>query len=130
MNFRFSEEQILLRDQVSRFMHESWPMSSVRELILLLMSAAVSVVMLTAAFSVYAAGAATNTAPMYKASSKSPAMDILSNSYGYSSNAPSALEIGHQAPDFSLPRAGGGQVSLSALASHGPVAIIFYRGHW
>ncbi|NOX50037.1 MAG: hypothetical protein GXP16_05800, partial [Gammaproteobacteria bacterium] len=107
MNFGFSEEPIMLRDQVSRFMHESWPMSSVRELILLLMSAAVSiavsVVMLTAAFSVYAAGAATNTAPMYKASSKSPAMDILSNSYGYSSNAPSALEIGHQAPDFSLP---------------------------
>lgn len=86
--------------------------------------------MLTATLSVYAADAATNTVPMYKPSSRSPAMDILSNSYGYSRDAPSALEIGHQAPDFSLPRAGGGQVSLSVLASHGPVAIIFYRGHW
>jgi len=69
--------------------------------------------------------------PRYKASSRSPeALNILSNAYGGSVSAPDALEIGARVPDFVLPRAGGGEVSLAALRANGPVALIFYRGHW
>ncbi len=69
--------------------------------------------------------------PMYKPSSRSPAaIDITTNEYGFSRSAPGALGIGDTAPDFTLPRAGGGVVQLSELRNDGPVAIIFYRGHW
>ena len=69
--------------------------------------------------------------PRYKPSARSPeALDIRTNAYGASRNAPDALGIGSRAPDFMLPRAGGGSVSLAAARAHGPVAIIFYRGHW
>ena len=34
------------------------------------------------------------------------------------------------ADDGAIPRAGGGSVSLSEARAAGPVAIIFYRGHW
>lgn len=67
----------------------------------------------------------------YKPSSRSPeAIDIRSNSYGASSLAPAALKIGEQGPGFELPLASGGRVSLQELRQDGPVAIIFYRGHW
>lgn len=67
----------------------------------------------------------------YKPSSRSPeAIDIRSNSYGASRLAPTALKIGEQAPGFQLPLASGGSVSLQQLRQQGPVAIIFYRGHW
>jgi len=39
-------------------------------------------------------------------------------------------KAGQQAPDFTLPDATGGQVSLSALLTDGPVAVVFYRGEW
>jgi hypothetical protein len=69
--------------------------------------------------------------PKYKPSSNSPApLDITSNDYGYSRNAPEALSVGDSAPDFSAPRPGGAHVSLAAARQTGPVAIIFYRGHW
>lgn len=69
--------------------------------------------------------------PKYKPSSRSPeAIDIRSNAYGGSRSAPKALQIADVVPDFSLPQAGGGQVSLKTLRASGPVALIFYRGHW
>ncbi len=69
--------------------------------------------------------------PRYKPSSRSAdAIDITTNGYGASRDAPDALGIGELAPDFVLPQAGGGEVSLEALREKGPVALIFYRGHW
>ena len=71
------------------------------------------------------------TVPLYKPSSRSPqALDIRTSDYGASSSAPGALSINDKAPDFSVPRAGGGTISLLELREQGPVAIIFYRGHW
>ncbi len=78
-----------------------------------------------------AVGAAEAVHPKYKPSARSPeAIDILSNAYGASRSAPNALGIGDTAPDFELPRAGGGQVSMVQRRANGPVAIVFYRGHW
>lgn len=44
--------------------------------------------------------------------------------------AKSALRVGAKAPDFALPEAGGGTVSLSSLLAKGPVVVTFYRGGW
>jgi peroxiredoxin len=41
-----------------------------------------------------------------------------------------ALEVGAVAPDFALPDARGGQVSLSSLLAERPVVLVFYRGAW
>ena len=69
--------------------------------------------------------------PRYKPSSRSAEpVPILSAGYGASRNAPHALTLGDKAPDFEVPRAGGGTVRLSELRAGGEVAIIFYRGHW
>ena len=69
--------------------------------------------------------------PTYKPSSRSPeAVDIRTNAYGASRDAPNALRIGEVAPDFTAPRAGGGKVALVDARAEGPVALIFYRGHW
>ncbi|MEM7019632.1 MAG: hypothetical protein AAF512_20135 [Pseudomonadota bacterium] len=69
--------------------------------------------------------------PRYKASSRQPEpVDIRTSSYGASRSAPNALQVGDKVSDFNVPRAGGGTVSLAELRSKGPVAIIFYRGHW
>lgn len=77
------------------------------------------------------ASAANDDVPRYKPASRAPEpMDITSNRYGASRSAPHALGLGAIAPDFELPRAGGGMVSLASMAEHGPVAVIFYRGHW
>ena len=68
--------------------------------------------------------------PLYKPSARSPApLDITTNEYGYSTNAPQALAIGDKAPDFVVPGQSK-QLSLAALRRNGPVVIIFYRGHW
>jgi len=70
-------------------------------------------------------------APLYKPSGRSPqAMDIRLPAYGASQTAPLALTIGDKVPDFVVPRAAGGQVSLANLRQRGPVVIVFYRGHW
>ena len=77
-----------------------------------------------------AANAATET-PKYRPSSRSPEpIDITTNSYGFSRTAPDALELGLTAPDFVLPRAGGGSSALAQARAQGPVVIVFYRGHW
>jgi len=41
-----------------------------------------------------------------------------------------ARQVGQKAPDFTLPAAGGGDVSLAALRQEGPVVLAFYRGGW
>jgi len=38
--------------------------------------------------------------------------------------------IGQPAPDFTLPNASGGSVSLRELLARGPVVLSFYRGRW
>jgi len=41
-----------------------------------------------------------------------------------------ALGTGDKVPDFSLPSAQGGEVSLSELLKKGPVVLVWYRGGW
>ena len=38
--------------------------------------------------------------------------------------------VGQPAPDFTLPNAAGGSVSLADLRARGPVVLSFYRGRW
>ena len=38
--------------------------------------------------------------------------------------------VGRPAPDFTLPNASGGSVSLAQLRARGPVVLSFYRGRW
>ena len=40
------------------------------------------------------------------------------------------VKVGQRAADFTLPNAGGGQVSLADLRAGGPVVLSFYRGRW
>ncbi len=81
--------------------------------------------------SMNATGAEDESFPRYKPSSRSAEpVDIRTNAYGASRDAPAALNIGERVADFSVPRAGGGVVSLRETRDEGPVAIIFYRGHW
>ncbi len=73
--------------------------------------------------------------PLYLPYSRAPEpTDITVNAYGASRLAPEAFGIGEIAPDFDLPlsRIEGGEerFSLDEAAAKGPVAIIFYRGHW
>jgi peroxiredoxin len=44
--------------------------------------------------------------------------------------AKGALQVSMKAPDFTLPEARGGTVSLSSLLAKGPTVVIFYRGGW
>lgn len=44
--------------------------------------------------------------------------------------AAKALGVGERAPDFRLPDARGGAVTLSEKLGHGPAVITFYRGGW
>jgi len=41
-----------------------------------------------------------------------------------------AKKIGDQAPDFTLPDAGGELVRFADLRARGPVVVTFYRGTW
>ena len=41
-----------------------------------------------------------------------------------------SLRVGQRAPDFTLPNATGGEISLSSLLTKGPVVLSFYRGAW
>lgn len=47
------------------------------------------------------------------------------------SHVAAALDVGGQAPDFTLPRAHGDEtVTLSDALKRGPVVVSFYRGQW
>jgi peroxiredoxin len=41
-----------------------------------------------------------------------------------------AIGVGDEAPDFTLPSAAGGLVTLSELLRSGPAVVTFYRGGW
>jgi hypothetical protein len=41
-----------------------------------------------------------------------------------------AIGVGEKAPDFTLPDARGGSITLSERLGHGPAVITFYRGGW
>ena len=41
-----------------------------------------------------------------------------------------ALDVGANAPLFTLPDARGGEVALEDLLARGPVVLVFYRGAW
>jgi cytochrome oxidase Cu insertion factor (SCO1/SenC/PrrC family) len=49
-------------------------------------------------------------------------LGVLAMALGLAGSA-QALEVGQQAPDFTLPAADGRQVKLSDLTAKGPVAI-------
>jgi peroxiredoxin len=40
------------------------------------------------------------------------------------------VQVGDEAPDFSLKNADGKEFSLKELLSKGPVVLSFYRGKW
>jgi AhpC/TSA family len=42
----------------------------------------------------------------------------------------SAIAVGAEAPDFSLPMATGGTFTLADARKDGPVVLVFYRGYW
>ena len=44
--------------------------------------------------------------------------------------APTALQVGERAPDFTLADATGRPVSLADYRGKKPVVIVFYRGYW
>ncbi|NJO82588.1 MAG: AhpC/TSA family protein [Blastochloris sp.] len=44
--------------------------------------------------------------------------------------AEQSVSIGESAPDFTLPNAQGGDLTLSAALKKGPVVLTFYRGEW
>ncbi|MBF6596562.1 MAG: AhpC/TSA family protein [Thermaceae bacterium] len=44
--------------------------------------------------------------------------------------AQQSIQVGEQAPDFTLPDALGQPVTLSARLVQGPVVVAFYRGEW
>src|SRR5437660_12147222 len=43
---------------------------------------------------------------------------------------PTALRVGEQPPDFTLPDAAGRPVSLADFRGKKPVVLVFYRGYW
>jgi cytochrome oxidase Cu insertion factor (SCO1/SenC/PrrC family) len=45
-------------------------------------------------------------------------------------DAPTALRVGEQPPDFTLPDAAGRPVSLGDFRGKKPVVLVFYRGYW
>lgn len=40
------------------------------------------------------------------------------------------LQVGHAAPDFTLPDHDGNPVALASLLAKGPVVVVFFRGRW
>jgi hypothetical protein len=51
--------------------------------------------------------------------------------FGFAALHPqAAAEDMARAPDFTLPDDDGRPVTLSKELSHGPVLLVFYRGHW
>ncbi len=52
------------------------------------------------------------------------------DSVGQSGVTKNAIQVGQQAPDFTLTNAKGKTVTLSALLKEGPVILTWYRGGW
>lgn len=57
-------------------------------------------------------------------------MDAATAELAASGLAERSLAVGADAPDFTLPDATGGEVTLSSLLADGPVVVSFYRGGW
>jgi peroxiredoxin len=47
-----------------------------------------------------------------------------------SESKPSGLEVGQEAPDFSLKDQGGNTFHLASAIEDAPVVVFFYRGYW
>jgi hypothetical protein len=45
-------------------------------------------------------------------------------------DTPTAVRVGEQAPDFTLPDAVGRPVALADYRGRKPVVLVFYRGYW
>ena len=41
-----------------------------------------------------------------------------------------SMNVGDEAPDFTLPSVAGPKITLSHLLRSGPAVTAFYRGHW
>jgi peroxiredoxin len=66
-------------------------------------------------------------------SGDSPSRQLISDSIANlaaSGIVEQSLQAGDLAPDFTLPNATGGTLTLSELLTHGPVVLTFYRGEW
>lgn len=61
---------------------------------------------------------------------ESAVMQRAANELFESGQAERAIGAGDLAPDFTLPNATGGTVSLKQLLRDGPVIVSFYRGGW
>ncbi len=68
--------------------------------------------------------------PRSRAVRGAPLLPITSNEYGFDPRAPQAVRVGETAPDFTVPSAAGGPVTLSVLAKRGQVVLVIYRGQW
>jgi peroxiredoxin len=58
------------------------------------------------------------------------AVDELARRLNEGGSWQGAPRVGDVMPDFMLPDEGGRLVGLADLRSHGPVAVMFHRGHW
>lgn len=57
-------------------------------------------------------------------------MDAATEALQGSGLAERAIPVGATAPDFTLPDAKGGEVTLSSVLTEGPMVLSFYRGGW
>ena len=57
-------------------------------------------------------------------------VDVILTSAEMVEKGSHAIALGQQAPQFTLPNAGGEVVSLTQLLDSGPVVVTFYRGSW
>jgi len=57
-------------------------------------------------------------------------LDRDAEAMGASDTFADALDVGANAPAFTLPDARGGELALADLLTQGPVVLVFYRGAW
>jgi AhpC/TSA family len=73
----------------------------------------------------YKAGVLSGVSPADLAVMEQATLDLIRSGI-----AERTKKIGDQAPDFTLPDAGGQSVRLADLLARGPVVVTFYRGAW
>jgi AhpC/TSA family len=73
----------------------------------------------------YKAGVLSRVSPADLAVMEQATLDLIRSGI-----AERTKKIGDQAPDFTLPDAGGQSVRLADLLARGPVVVTFYRGAW